>query len=238
MQINTIEPLDWDSQFFGYPVARISLDHEGMDKLDNLFQQLELEKFRVTYFFVPPTEIELNNRIAQNGSILVDQKATFSKTTEKHSKFSNIIIEYQGADINEKLIELVLQAGKFSRFRIDGNFSNKEYERLYIEWVTKSINKTIAFKTLVAQNGSDIVGLTTLGRRKHEADIGIVVVDGNFRQKGIGHDLIHSADNVAFENGLSEIKVVTQLKNKGACRLYEKCNFQIENITNVYHYWQ
>ena len=38
--------------------------------------------------------------------------------------------------------------------------------------------------------------------------------------------------------GYKEIKVVTQLQNKSGCRLYEKCNFQIESITNIYHFWQ
>jgi dTDP-4-amino-4,6-dideoxy-D-galactose acyltransferase len=133
---------------------------------------------------------------------------------------------------------LVLQAGLFSRFRLDINFSDKEYEKLYIEWLTKSINKTLAIKTFVVKNGSEIIGITTLGERSKFADIGLVAVDKNFRGRGIAYDLIHSADNTACGLGYDEIKVVTQLQNKGACRLYEKCNFQIESITNVYHYWQ
>ena len=93
-------------------------------------------------------------------------------------------------------------------------------------------------KTFVAKNRSDIIGITTLGKKSEFADIGLVAVDKNFRGQGIASDLIHSADTAAYHLGYKEIKVVTQLKNKGACRLYEKCNFQIENITNVYHYWK
>lgn len=238
MQINTVETLEWDSQFFGYRVARIILDKEGCDIINSVFQLLKSEKFRLTYFFVPPEEKELNGFISNRGSILVDQKATFSKPTEKHDKFSNSIVEYQEAEINETLIELVLQAGLFSRFCMDKNFKNKEYERLYVEWLTKSINKTIAFKTLVAKRDTDIIGLTTLGDKADYADIGLVAVDRNFRGQGIGYDLIQTADAIACDMEFKEIKVVTQLKNKGACRLYEKCNFHIECITNIYHYWQ
>ena len=238
MKINTIEPLKWDSLFFGYPVARITLDNEASEKLDHLFLNLESGKFRVTYFFVAPEEIELINRITKKGCILTDQKVVYSKTTEKHNQYSNDIVEFQGIDINEKLIKLVLQAGKFSRFRLDENFTNKEYQRLYIEWLSKSVRKEIAFKILVANKRSDIVGITTLAEKTKFADIGLVAVDKHFQGQGIGYDLIHSADTVAYEKGINEIKVVTQYENKRACRLYEKCNFHIEKITNVYHYWQ
>lgn len=238
MQINVIEPLEWDSHFFGYPVARIVLDQKGNDKLDNIFKQIESEKFRVTYFFVPPSEKELNNRISKRGSILVDQKVAFSKTTEIHHNFFNNIIEYKGVEINRKLLELVLQAGTFSRFRLDGNFTNKEYERLYTEWLIKSIKKIIAFKILVAKKGFDTIGITTLSEKVHQANIDLVAVDRSFRGQGIGYDLIRSADTTAFKMGLNKIRVVTQLKNKEACKLYEKCNFHFERITNIYHYWQ
>lgn len=238
MQKNTIEILEWDSRFFGYPVARITLDQEGSDKLDHLFLNLELGKFRVTYFFVSPQEKALINQITNKGGILADQKVVFSKITEKHNPYSNDIIEFQGIEVNERLIELVLEAGKYSRFRLDANFNKKEYQRLYIEWLSKSIRKEIAFKTLVSENGSDIVGITTVGEKEKFAEIGLVAVDRHFHGLGIGTNLIQSADTAAFEKGIKKIKVVTQLKNKGACRLYEKCHFQLEKITNIYHYWQ
>jgi len=238
MSCNTIERLKWDSQFFGYPVAKIVLDEKGYINVDNLFRQLASERIRLTYFFAPTTEEKLNEYVAKKGGILVDQKTLFHKTTEKHLKYTNSIIEYQDTVINERLIELGLQAGLFSRFRLDINFSNNEYEKLYIEWLTKSLNKTIARITVLAVKNSEIVGLTTLGEKSEFAEIGLVAVDENFRGQGIASDLIHFADNAAFDLGYNEIKVVTQLQNKVACRLYEKCNFQIGNITNIYHYWQ
>jgi dTDP-4-amino-4,6-dideoxy-D-galactose acyltransferase len=238
MEKNTIEPLEWDSKFFGYPIAKISVDQNGSEKLDQLFKDLTSKNFRLIYFFVPPVEKKIGERIIKKGGILVDQKTVFLKTTEKHNEFSNHISELQGSEMNERLIKLALQAGEFSRFRIDKNFKKNEYERLYIEWITKSVNKEISFKTLVALKGSDIFGITTLDDEKNYAHIGLVAVDETCRGQGIGSDLIHTADTIAFTRGFKEIKVVTQFQNKGACKLYEKCGFHFENITNVYHYWQ
>jgi len=238
MQINSVKYLDWDSNFFGYPVARVDLDHFGTDRIDSLFKQIALEKFRLTYFFVPSDEKELNQYFSEKGALLVDQKTTFSKSTENHKVISQSIVEFQGVDVNEKLKGLVLQAGLYSRFRTDKNFIANEYERLYLEWLSKSIRKEIALKIFVALYDSETIGLTTLGEKYKHADIGLVSIDVNFRGLGLGCDLIKSADTAAFNLGFNEIKVVTQLQNRPACRLYEKCNFHIENITNIYHYWQ
>jgi len=237
MQTNTLELLEWDSQFFGYPVARVFFDPAGIDNLDKIMLQIDAGKIHLTYFFVPLKADYLNNQISLKGGISVDQKTIFTKKSEPHSDFINSIIDYPGGEIDPRLVDLVLQAGSYSRFRIDSNFKNKEYEKLYITWLSNSLNKSIAFKTLVAKRKDDILGITTIGQKGKHADIGLVAVDENFRGQGIGYDLIHSADSIAFEMGFKEIKVVTQYKNRSACRLYEKCNFSIESITNIYHYW-
>lgn len=238
MQNNVIEPLIWDSEFFGYPVANVSLDKIESDELDCLFRKLESGKYRVTYFFVLPDEKETIDHLVKKGGLLVDQKTTYSKVTEQHQQTTNNIIEFQGEEINDNLIQLVLESGKYSRFRTDINFTGKEYERLYIKWLDNSIKKINAFKTLLAIKGSEINGITTIGEKEYHAEIGLVAVSVNNRRQGIGQALINSAENIAFEMGFEKIKVVTQLTNEGACHLYEKCNFRIENVTNIYHYWQ
>jgi dTDP-4-amino-4,6-dideoxy-D-galactose acyltransferase len=238
MANNIIERLEWDSKFFGYPVARIIFDGKEFNHAEYVLQQLISEKIRLTYLFVPESETKLGCWIENIGGIPVDKKVVFHKTTEKQMQFSNNIVEFRRTDINKDLINLVLQAGEYSRFHSDVNFSNGEYEKLYIEWLTKSLNKELALKTFVAMKNTDFIGITTLGEKLKTAEIGLVAVDEKFRGQRIGSDLIRFADNAAKDIGYNEIKVVTQLKNKQACRLYEKCNFKIESITNVYHFWQ
>jgi dTDP-4-amino-4,6-dideoxy-D-galactose acyltransferase len=235
---NKINSLEWDSKLFGYPVAQIFLDNENEDKLDYLFHRIKSENYRLTYFFVHPQAKRLIKHLEKNGCILVDQKTVYSKPTEKHNLSSGDIIELGGDEIEEKLIDLAFQAGSYSRFRIDKNFINREFERLYLEWLTQSIKKKIAFKILISKKESNIVGIITIGEKDGYANLGLVAVDRNYRRQGIGKELIYSADNEAFEKGLKRIKVVTQLKNAEACFLYEKCQFKIEKITNIYHFWQ
>jgi dTDP-4-amino-4,6-dideoxy-D-galactose acyltransferase len=237
MQINTLIKLDWDTSFFGYKVAKIFFDQSGGEYFDDLIREIKSEAIRLTYLFVNPSDIGLNNDIKKKGGLLVDGKTVFSKTPQPHNKFDNKIIEFTGREPDDRLVELALHAGLYSRFRIDRNFRSHEFERLYTQWLVKSIDKTLAFKVLVAVYGDSIVGLTTLGEKENNADIGLVSVDSSYTGRGIGTDMIHYADNIAFEKKYEKIRVVTQQQNARACKLYEKCGFHFENITNVYHLW-
>jgi dTDP-4-amino-4,6-dideoxy-D-galactose acyltransferase len=232
-----IKHLSWDSRFFGYPVAKICLTTDDIGHLRPIFEKLTAKNYRLAYFFTPPEQKGLNNRILEMGGILADQKVTYMKQTEKQIVFKHQIEEYQEKKIDDRLKSLVLQAGEYSRFRTDKAFVNNEFSRLYIEWLRKSINKTIARKTLVVKRDFQIAGFITLGEKAGKADIGLVAVDGRYRGLGIGNDLIRSADGSAHDMGLATIQVVTQMRNRDACRIYEKCGFKIHNIVNVYHYW-
>lgn len=235
---NSLIPLEWDSDFFGYPVGSVVFDNDGLRIFDEVANKIRKEKYRLVSLFVSPSDIELNTRVAQFGAVLRDQKTLFSKVPEAHSDYKNTIKEYHSAMSATEIIRLGLQAGHYSRFRLDENFINNEYERLYTRWVTDSIARIIAFKTIVAVSDDSIIGMTTLGEKSGYADIGLVAVDSYHSGKGIGYDMVRYADNSAFEMKFDRIKVVTQMQNQIACKLYEKCNFTIERITNVYHYWQ
>lgn len=237
MATNVIEHLQWDSVFFGYKVARVIFDENGLWKYDYLIDEIKETNVRLTYIYSPPSARELNERIVSAGGILVDKKTIFIKNTEKHSTFYNQISEWQKSKPNQKLIKLALNAGIFSRFFLDNNFSNNEYERLYTKWLFKSVSGELALRTIIARNESEITGFITLGKNNMRADIGLVSVDPVYRGKGIGSDLVKYADNLSLNMGFDQIGVVTQLDNVNACKLYTNCGFKIESITDVYHLW-
>jgi len=237
MAVNVITPLSWDTRFFGYPIAKIVLDSKASGMLERLFKQLRDEKFMLAYVFANPDAKPINDAIMRLGGVLIDQKVIFEKMTEAQAPVHHAVHEYRGTKVTDNLLRLVLQAGGHSRFRLDHHFTHNEYERLYAEWLRKSLSKAIALKTFVIKSGSQIAGLTTLGKKAGKAYIGLVAVDEQSRGLGLGSDLVHHADCVAQRLGFPRIQVVTQLHNDGACRLYKKCGFQIANVTNVYHYW-
>ncbi len=238
MNVNIIKHLDWDTSFFGYKVAQVIFDQSGSDYLKSIIRQLKIDGIHLTYFYVPQNDHYLNNDIEKCGGVLVDRKALFIKTPEHHSKFNNKVIEFSKREPDDRLLALALNAGRYSRFKLDKNFHNHEFEKLYTEWLLKSLDKTIASRVLVVNSVDSVVGLTTLMENDNNACIGLVSVDDNYSGMGIATDLIHHVDNIAYENKYATIKVVTQQQNSRAFRLYERCGFLVDDITNIYHFWQ
>ena len=236
-RFNTLEYLEWDSDFFGYPVGRVVFDDDGLASVDMVFLEIKSSRYRLVYLFASPSVNPLNVKITDKGGVLTDQKVVFSKITEPHLTFKNVVKEYEFNTPSVRVVKLGLIAGQFSRFRLDKNFMNREFEKLYTRWITDSVSQKIALKTLVALSGQETTGIITLGEKDGYADIGLVAVDSRFSGIGIGTDLVQYAENFAYNLNFNTIKVVTQLQNRPACNLYEKCNFKSESITNVYHFW-
>jgi ribosomal protein S18 acetylase RimI-like enzyme len=57
-----------------------------------------------------------------------------------------------------------------------------------------------------------------------------IVVDNQFRRRGIGRALIQQAIQWANEQQLAGVMLETQNNNLAACRLYESCGFRLGGI--------
>lgn len=224
-----VEILDWDSNFFGYSVGKISVDNEViLDKsiIDGISAKL-------IYIFSqqPLTKEQIKSTTAK----LVDTKLLFVKAVENQLKQYHFITEL--SELGMDLINLAIQSGMHSRFNVDKNFRNNEFERMYNSWITKSIlSDDIKVYGYTHQN--KLAGFITLSSKYNAADIGLIAVDQNLRGQNIGSKLLVMSDIYAEQKGLQEISVNTQLKNYLAVRFYLKNGFKIKNQTYIYHVWK
>lgn len=234
--MKAVSRLDWDSAFFGYEVGRLDISSTENFDLSNF--ETESKTYKLIYIF-SEKKLTLNADF-----ILVDEKVIYSQkigATDLNSNQENgfLICSFNSHlhDVNQ-LRQLALESGIYSRFNIDPNFRNNEYQKLYLEWIDKSVNGDLAFEILIAYQGERIAGFTTIGKKRDKlADIGLVAVDSAFRGKGIGFGLMKETIKKAKEKGFEFIQVVTQMNNTPAVKLYEKTNFKIQQTTNIYHYW-
>lgn len=220
--------LDWDSEFFGYEVGYYSTDDlfipsENDLKLSGfrLIYIMSQKKLRYTYIDIMDEKAFLNCKI--NSKNLILQNSTEFFNSNIHSK--------------QELLELNLKSGIFSRFYTDNNFSNMEYEKLYNKWIVNCLEDIVNFKILVKCINSKIAGFVALKIKENSVDIQLLAVDPLFRGKGIGSLLLNDSKQYALNKGFKNISVTTQLSNIPAISLYEKNNFFITNIQNIYHYW-
>lgn len=231
--------LEWDSHFFGYKIASIKALELGFPKLNNIIKELREKDFKLAYCFVAPKDKTSNDSLNQVSGILVDEKITYNARIREEDIFpiSNNIIPYDLDYTSEKLISLALQSGLYSRFKIDSNFQNNEFERLYIEWIEKSVSKILSNEVLIYQEYKEILGFVTLSFHDNTGSIGLIAVDENQRGKAIGKNLIGAALLYFKNKKVTHVEVVTQKANNIACRFYESRGFKIKNIVNIYHLW-
>ena len=229
-----LKKLDWDSTFFNYPVYKLSLNNE-----DTFLESIELllkTDFKLAYLF---TRNKILDCTHSNSSILlnlVDQKVTYSK--------SNIPIVNKSLNIvnnpkyQNQISNLCIQSGEYSRFKIDKNFQNNEFTKLYEIWGANAINNIS--KTILAEFDeiNNIIGIAIVSVHESTLNIEIIAVDKVSRNMGIGTALINQIYNFCNKNQCVKIDVVTQLDNHTACSFYEKNGFHLNNLDYIYHIWK
>jgi dTDP-4-amino-4,6-dideoxy-D-galactose acyltransferase len=232
-----IKQLDWDTAFFGYKVAKLTISDCATDVLKYHINSLREQDFRLLYAFVNPLDIVSNTSCVVNDGFLADEKTTYSRQLLSVIGIDEHIELYPDRLPNEQLYKLALLSGEKSRFNIDPNIGSRLFTKLYRAWIENSTNKEIADMVLVYKNKGEIGGFVSLSIRKSPAIIGLIAVDPNYQGLNIGSALIHACINMAWKNNLTSIEVVTQKFNDSACRFYEKCGFTLAKLENIYHFW-
>jgi dTDP-4-amino-4,6-dideoxy-D-galactose acyltransferase len=231
--------LDWDSQFFGYKVAFLKPVKLASDRLNEIISDLAGNDISLIYCFINPDDEISNNSMRNISGFLADEKITFfTNIGEEHNfVYSDHIEPYKLNYTSDKLKLLALQSGIYSRFKVDPDFKNDEYRKLYLEWIEKSVKKLISTEILVYYKNNDEKGFVTLDIKEDRGTIGLIAVDELERGNSIGRELMNAALYFFKANKVNSVEVVTQKANIVACRFYKSLGFEVKSIENVYHIW-
>jgi dTDP-4-amino-4,6-dideoxy-D-galactose acyltransferase len=223
-----IERIDWDSNFFNFEVGKVSID----SKINSLFGNYKLL-----------ISNEESDEVIQGfTNKFSDVKIIFNKFIKQNStikKSNNDIVDADMIKFNvNEVYNLAYESGKFSRFYLDKNFGESKFKELYKVWVDNSLNKKIADKTFFILNNKKIIGFITFKINDAIANVGLFAVLYDYQGRGIGKDLISSLEYYCLNNNIEEINIPTQLKNKNACKFYEKMGYTGINKIFLKHYWK
>lgn len=229
-----IDSLEWDSDLFGYKVGKVVWNDSQCSSLESGIE--ECKYYRLIYIFS-------DTRLCFSASNIyeVDQKVTLEKIINFDEKelhdFNSCSSYVSGVDDYSVLESLAFESGKFSRFKIDNRFCDFEFEKLYREWIKKSINKEIADEIFVYSVDKKISGFITVSSDEKIGSIGLIAVSPSYQGKGIGSILIKCVEKYLWEKGIKVLQVPTQKRNEMAIRLYLKNGFNVKNMVYIYHYW-
>jgi dTDP-4-amino-4,6-dideoxy-D-galactose acyltransferase len=229
--------LSWDSNFFGINIAKIETDQSSATAILEAIDQLKNEDIKLIYIFSQKA-LEIAEYNSDNLQFIdVGPKVLYHKKLQKAPDYYTQIESYKAAEASDKLYDLALQSGVYSRFKLDPKLPRDAYEKLYSIWIENSVNRSIADEVLVFMENGQIAGMVTLSKKGDWGDIGLIAVDETFRGKKIGHHLLNAAYKYFFDRGITELGVETQLNNLGACRFYEANEFLVHKVEYLYHCW-
>ena len=233
MQIDMVDRLQWDSDFFGLRIGRTDIvSNERWQMLLQEASSLQMH-YDLIYVF-SEQELPTDSHKVR----LVDTKTIYAKSIDSSTTMPATVEHYQESLPNADLYRLALVSGVYSRFRLDDNMPVGSYDRMYRCWIERSVDGTMADLVLVHRTDDQVDGMITLKIEADVAHIGLVAVDEGAQGKGIGTMLIKAVEAYLQSNTIvRHLKVATQWANKPACRLYEKNGFDVEEKTNIYHWW-
>jgi len=235
------ELLAWDSAHFGFATARIRGDLSA-EALAGTLEAMRQAGVRLGYLSVPIDQAPVQAAALQLGARCVDRRTTYAgsvagilaATTSGADDAG--IVEAHGP-LTASLRGLALEAGAFSRFRVDPEFPRAAFELLYSHWMERSLQRELAAAVFVAADGADPIGVVTVGEKGGRAEIGLIAVAERGRGQGRAQGLVRRAALWARDAGLSSAQVITQGDNLAACRLYERCGYSVESVQAVFHFW-
>lgn len=235
---NVIEKyLEWDSNFFDLKICRLIIAQETIN-WEAVCKNLRDKNYDLVYVFSDFPITNFVNSFDLRSFELVDIKITYELTLTSKMPI-NITCEDFNQTIHdiESIYELAFDSGEYSRFKIDSNFGNSKFKKLYKEWVDKSIDSTIADGVIVSKINEHIVGFITYKVEEGIITIGLIAINKDYRGKNIGTSLVNEVINRALNLKLKKLHVATQLNNILACKFYEKLNMNIYSKSNIYHLW-
>jgi len=231
--------LAWDSDFFGFAVARLTSRLSSPEHLASALEALRAQDIRLVYWNTQTDDcLKLGK---SRGGTYLGQKLTYSMPIGDGmptlppltTRCESLPPFTEDADLSA----LAIACGEHSRFSIDLDFPAEGFSSLYIEWMRRSVARELASDVLIIRSGGKIAAVVTVAQTAKMGEIGLLAVGRSFRGNHFGESLVLRACCWFAEHGCNEVRVVTQAHNVAACRLYEKCGFKQVSAEHVFHFW-
>ncbi|HCW99106.1 MAG TPA: dTDP-4-amino-4,6-dideoxy-D-galactose acyltransferase [Pantoea sp.] len=221
----SINPLPWESAFFGCETARLDLD--GDLSLDEALRH----PAGLWQIKVPADRLEAIDAVCQQGFQLAEGEADLAINIKRTERQSGIRIarEAQIDALRAAAAQIFVQ----SRFRAPW-FDADASARFYAQWIENAVRGTFDHQCLIASDESGALqGFISLRETEGDARVGLLGVLPHAQGNGIGQRLLLAGADWGRVRQLSRLRVATQLSNLSAMRLYLRSGARLESTA----YW-
>jgi GNAT superfamily N-acetyltransferase len=236
--------LEWDSDFFGFRVARATVNRLDAQTTEAMLAWCEEQGITCLYFLANADDPPTIRQAEDHGFRMVEVRLTFErrlkgwdpKTRPKAAEDVHIR-PVQPEDI-PTLQELATNSYINTRFYFDDRFPERKCQQLYQAWVRRSCEGA-AQMALVAEADDRILGFITGYRDQDEprGQFDLTAVRHEVRRAGIGHELFRSGLDWYVRSGVEYIWLVTQGRNIPTQRMVLRHDFLPRDCQLYYHKW-
>jgi dTDP-4-amino-4,6-dideoxy-D-galactose acyltransferase len=241
----SIEPLQWDSEFFGIKIGQVRLSGATPEELAAAVAAADLDAIECLYWLVGCEDRRSAIAAQACGFCLVDVRITFDKAligseldslasaTEPNVPPVRLFVN----DDLPAILKLTRQSYRDTRFFCDGNFNEDKCMAMYEQWVQRAVQTRpdLIFVTgpqgepsgyFVCHMGDDQIG-----------KMGLMTVDPRWRGTGLGRALVGAVVRHFAGAGMRSVTGATQGRNIVMQRLFQKCGFVTRSVELWYHRW-
>lgn len=235
--------LDWDSDFFGFPIAQIISNRLDENSLTEVMSFCQDNKVKLLQFKCDAHHRKSVLLAEKNNFHFADVRITLGKKLNKEVNDEIILperITFRVGDNSDipALKAIVTDLYTNSRYYFDTNFPRNDVHGFYRNWIEKSaLGKFDDCVLVLCHDDIPIACCSILYSSKLSATIGLFAVDEKMSGKGLGNILLRKVFQNLVSQGVQNVSVVTQGRNYGAQRLYQRAGFQSEKIEIYYHCW-
>ncbi|MEC1771901.1 GNAT family N-acetyltransferase [Schinkia azotoformans] len=227
--------LKWDTDFFGVSSAKailhIPLALNEWNKLQDKFKDYQF--ISIMNQNSDPFNTQLIGK--DTAAFLVDVNIQFVKKLVDPCEIPTNITIHQSLERNDQIVELA--NFKFSKFTEDPELAKRGGDQVYSQWLINAFDKPDKFFALSRDENDDVDGFVLYSFSDNASVIELIAVSPKMTKGGIGTSLFKSVEYATHQQGFSEIKVGTQIRNIGAINFYHKVGCKQVGCHQVYHLW-
>jgi dTDP-4-amino-4,6-dideoxy-D-galactose acyltransferase len=236
------EVLEWDSEHFGFPIARITaarLTDAGAEAADEWCRE---QGIRCLYLCSDFVDAESARVAAAHGFRVVDVRVVSRRSYEGLSDLpvgpdELTLREGVGSDV-EFARELAARSHHASRFYFDGGFPRDRCDALYRAWIDRG-DRDPERRLLIPVVGGEPVGYIVCAPvgPDREAQGELVAIAEQHRGKGYGWGMSVREYRYQAARGATSHKGVMSLRSVANIRLHERLGFVTDEVEVWHHKW-